>query len=107
MSQPDQIAVGRAVTDAAGDPAPWREISAGRCARVSYLTHDGRRDVEADLALASRLRAGGHMSPFEHVATPGDPRQWYGNFRGWQEYRKLLPHEDDYSRVLAEGAVHA
>lgn len=47
-----------------------RKISAARCARVSYLTHDGKRDLEADLKLYERLVSGGHMSPLEHVATP-------------------------------------
>lgn len=45
-------------------------VSAARCARVSYLTHDGVRSVDADLELAQRLLHDGHMSPFEHVARP-------------------------------------
>lgn len=45
-----------------------RLMSAGRCARVSYLTHDGKRDIAADIDLAKRLQAAGHMSPFEHIA---------------------------------------
>lgn len=48
----------------------WRMVSVGRCARVSYLTHDGKRDPDADFALAQRLLESGHMSPFEHVAKP-------------------------------------
>ncbi len=52
-----------------GDKAPM--ASAACCARVSYLTHDKAvRDIKADLRLAERLVSGGHMSPFEHVATP-------------------------------------
>lgn len=47
-----------------------KKISVARCARVSYLTHDGKRDIEADLNLYERLLTSGHMSPFEHVATP-------------------------------------
>lgn len=47
-----------------------RKISVGRCARVSYLTHDGKRDLNEDIALHDRLLASGHMSPFEHVARP-------------------------------------
>lgn len=48
------------------------EISAARCARVSYLTQDGKRDVRADLALYQRLVTAepAHWSPLEHVATP-------------------------------------
>lgn len=45
-------------------------ISAGRCARVSYLTHDGKRDPREDIALANRIAKSYHMTPFEHQATP-------------------------------------
>jgi hypothetical protein len=44
------------------------QISAGRCARVSYLTHEGRRDPVADIELCERLLQAGHMSPAEHPA---------------------------------------
>lgn len=46
------------------------KISCARCARVSYLTHDGKRDLHADLELYERLLQPGHMSPFEHAARP-------------------------------------
>jgi hypothetical protein len=66
-------------------------ISAGRCARVSYLTHDGKRDLQADVDLAERLRISGHWSPFEHVASPLTyPTQYDGNFRGWRQFRTDL-----------------
>lgn len=70
-------------------------VSVGRCARVSYLTHDGRRDFEADLTLHDRLLESGHLSPFEHVAQPLASDEWCGNFRGWRAYRKDLPNESD------------
>lgn len=73
-----------------------KKISVARCARVSYLTHDGQRDIALDLSLHDKLLSGGHMSPFEHVATPayaGDVVS--GNFRGWRQYRKMIPHESD------------
>jgi thymidylate synthase ThyX len=44
--------------------------SVGRAARVSYLTHDGKRDVQADIKLAESLLKNGHMAPWEHVARP-------------------------------------
>lgn len=81
-------------------------ISVGRCARVSYLTHDGRRDPAADLALCARLEVDGHLSPFEHVAYPidrrtcewrADSRGFCGNLWGWVSYRKTLPYEDDFA----------
>lgn len=47
-----------------------RKVSVGRCTRVSYLTHDGRRDPQEDIGLHDRILKSGHMSPFEHVARP-------------------------------------
>ena len=70
-----------------------RRLSAARCARVSYLTHDGRRDLEADYELHDRLVLSGHWSPFEHQATPSHPAYSEGNFTGWQQYRKLFANE--------------
>ena len=73
------------------------KISVARSARVSYLTHDGSRDHAKDLELYERLVEGGangHWSPFEHVATPlASAREWSGNFRGWQQYRKRFAQE--------------
>lgn len=50
----------------------WKMVSVGRCARVSYLTHHGVRDPDADVELATKLMTNGHLSPFEHVARPFD-----------------------------------
>ena len=86
------------------------KISAARCARVSYLTHDGKRDYSEDLRLYQTLVDNMHSSPLEHVATPAAhnvqsvcierkirtieegynycivvPK--YGNFLGWHQHR--------------------
>lgn len=85
-----------------------KKVSVARCARVSYLTHDGKRDIWKDLDLYDRLVSADpmHASPLEHVATP-DP--WnveelevplsggrrsrtltvpkIGNFLGWRQHR--------------------
>jgi len=85
------------------------KVSSARCARVSYLTHDGVRDVQKDIELHDRLLAAGHMSPFEHpaqsigslarsLAMACDPESNLdtGNFRRpWVQYRKTLPYEWD------------
>jgi thymidylate synthase ThyX len=72
-----------------------KKISAARCARVSYLTHEGKREIEKDVALYERLRHDRHLSPFEHVATPTPDTDFHANFRGWvqmrQEIEALLP----------------
>lgn len=71
---------------------PILMISAGRCARVSYLSHDGKRDVRADVDLAKRLIVDGHMTPFEHQAqvAPWD-RNLNQNFDSpWNQYRKVV-----------------
>jgi hypothetical protein len=68
-------------------------ISVARCARVSYLTHTGVRDVQADLNLFQRLVTANppHWSPLEHVATPALPTETVkGNFTGWHQLRHLL-----------------
>lgn len=77
-----------------------KSISVARCARVSYLNHDGTRLIEKDLELYERLTQGQHWSPFEHVATPIPPSfglseqdSWSGNFRGWRQFRKDFQNE--------------
>lgn len=73
------------------------EISTARCARVSYLTHDGERDIEKDRVLYQRLLTGGdygHWSPFEHIARGADRKNYKsGNFVGWEQYRKMFKGE--------------
>jgi thymidylate synthase ThyX len=71
----------------------WRKISVARCARVSYLTHDGHRDFTADVQLFERLKTSGHWSAFEHVAKALDTPTQSGNFTGWMQYRKTFEHE--------------
>lgn len=78
------------------------KVCIGRCARVSYLTHDGRRDPAADLQLHDRLLASGHLSPFEHAARPTSGGQWCANFHGWRSYRSDLPQDaDPLGRITA------
>lgn len=68
-------------------------ISAARCARVSYLNHDGSKPViSKDQALSKMLLDSMHMSPFEHQATRGDDQSLWGNLTGWHQYRKELEH---------------
>lgn len=68
-------------------------ISAARCARVSYLNHDGTSpDIEKDMALATMLRDMKHMSPFEHQArvTGDEGTALWGNLVGWDQFRKMI-----------------
>jgi hypothetical protein len=83
-------------------------LSGARCARLSYLTQDGRAPgVEEDLGLFGRLASADpmHASPMEHQATPdrkclqGSKSACYvdwerphlhGNFVGMIQHRKLL-----------------
>lgn len=69
------------------------QVSVARCARVSYLTHDGKRDIEADLKLFQRLQENKHWSPFEHVAVALSCSERSGNFFGWKQYRKQFVNE--------------
>lgn len=85
------------------------KLSAARCARVSYLTHDGTRSHHKDLELYERLASAGHMSPLEHPAKVGtqldlhnvglrypapESGAFIGNFRApWIQHRKMIPGE--------------
>lgn len=74
-----------------------RKVSVARCARVSYLTHDGVRDPAKDLELYDRLVSARpmHASPLEHVATPRTTKRpgGQGNFPGWVQLRHVLERE--------------
>lgn len=78
-------------------------MSSARCARVSYLKHDGGSpSIEDDFALYDRLVGSNpiHASPTEHQATPdpmGVDRAHWGNFQGWVQHRKIV--EDRFGNV--------
>lgn len=86
-----------------------KKISTARCAAVSYVRQNEKKEYAKDFALHDRLKNNGHSSPFEHVATPyikteyvdaglaggyyeHRPRQ-SANFLGWKQYRKEIPNE--------------
>ena len=83
--------------------------SVARCARVSYLNHDGKKStIQEDLALYDRLLGSApvHASPAEHQAMARNivedcfanrgftDKQYSGNLRGWIQYRKTLTGEN-------------
>ena len=78
-------------------PTYLAKLSAARCARVSYLTHDGTLpEPEKDVALYERLVGSEplHASPIEHQAcnTIG-LSHWSKNFKGWQQFREQVEDE--------------
>lgn len=93
------------------------KVSAARCARVSYLTHNGVRDYEQDVQLYDKLTSAWpmHASPLEHVAQPYPDNEdsvlvisretgkekvlalpRYGNFVGWHQHRFDVEVDHDY-----------
>lgn len=81
-------------------------VAVARCARVSYLTQDGEIDLAKDYELYDRLIAGGHFSPCEHIAFPSKESKFYGNFKGWVQYRKTLTNENSSdSRVIKRKVI--
>lgn len=77
-------------------------ISTARCARVSYLTHDGKRDYTKDMMLHDKCRDNGHWSAFEHCAEADEASTRHGNFVGWRQYRKSFKNEHA-GRILPMG----
>lgn len=88
-----------------------RKLSVARCARLSYVPFEGEGNHQAEFARYEKLVVSRpvHASPAEHQATP-DSRvimmrddkkigsRWakpklHGNFHGWIQFRKTLPHE--------------
>jgi len=70
------------------------KLSAGRCARVSYLTMHGTRDHNQDIDLHDKLVADNHFSPAEHQAFASKSSDLSGNFGyGWTQYRKKIKGE--------------
>lgn len=67
------------------------KISAARCARVSYLTHEGVEDPVKDIDLYKRLRYARppHWSPLEHPAKPSVEGDKTANFVGWTQLRQV------------------
>jgi hypothetical protein len=100
--------------DHAGAVEILKKVSTGRCARVSYLTHDGRRDLSEDVRLHDQLAATAtmgespmHASPLEHPAQAVGGRERHGNFEGWKQYRKFFPKENGpYTGTRCVGCGH-
>ena len=96
-----------------------KKCSVARCARVSYFNTDNSSpSIKKDLELYDKLLSSGHLTPFEHQASPinygeynmgtyphcMDPINWVrgvthmdsalihwsGNFRSWVQYRQLV-----------------
>lgn len=74
------------------------KMSVARCARVSYLNHEGKTPtLEEDMKLYERLVGSApiHASPAEHQAMAvSDASVRSGNFSGWIQYRKTLKDEN-------------
>ena len=65
------------------------KVAIGRCARVSYLNHDGIRSFSDDTKLYWKLLASQppHLSPFEHCAMALDSSDKRFNLSGFESYR--------------------
>lgn len=87
------------------------KCSAARCARVSYMKHDGQKPSLADdLELYNQLvtrpytdkrgfyydeNSPIHASPCEHQATPVIQKNYRsGNFRGWLQNRQVVEKQN-------------
>lgn len=79
------------------NPELLAKASGARCARTSYLTHDGADPViEKDLGLYDRLVGSRpiHASPTEHQGYPLRLATAQSkNFRGWRQWRERVEHE--------------
>ena len=86
------------------------KVCVARCARLSYMTFEGKIDYKKDIDLHDQLLAAKHASPFEHccrVLTEEEyntlgkivlhseneyifEKGWVDNFKGFISYRRIL-----------------
>lgn len=79
--------------DLIGNSTLLAKASAARCARVSYLNHDGSEpNLMKDLELFDRLAGSEpiHASPLEHQAEALALADRSGNFVGWGQFRQTI-----------------
>jgi len=82
-----------------------RTISASCCAQTSYRKQDGSLEKAEDIFRKLVESEPCHASPVEHQATPISEdwgrgvthedwrgQRWSGNFRGWVQFRQLIPN---------------
>ncbi len=85
--------------------AMLKRVSAAYCARLSYLNHEGKRDLKDSIRLFDSLIHPKfeedrdddviHASPLEHVNQAlSDPRHRSGPMVGWHQMRKDYPNEN-------------
>lgn len=68
-------------------------VSAARCARVSYVRQNEKRDNQVDADMAIKLKNSGHWSPFEHPAQAVENCPDSNFCGGWAQLRKFYPEE--------------
>lgn len=99
---PDDFMKFRRKREKEADEVYWKyakRISAGRAARISYLTQDGKRDFDEDIQLFQRLIERDddvlHASPLEHVCEASSRKDLVsGCMRGWKQFRKEFANEN-------------
>ena len=88
-----------------------RMISASCCAQTSYRKQDGSLEKAEDIFKKLVESEPCHASPVEHQATPisadwgrgvthedWQGQQWSANFRGWIQFRQLIPNNAKYDK---------
>lgn len=73
------------------------KIATARCARLSYMTHEGEIDYEKDIKLHDQLLRDGHMSPFEHCARAMSDEEYFSHFKGNKEW--IFTDESKFSKA--------
>lgn len=86
--------------------------SAGRCARVSFDTHNNAEPLSSSVERCTGLTQSAHWSPTEHQAKVADPNttplfdmpKRNGNLHGdWIQFRKLFANESDWNLLMGSG----
>lgn len=82
-------------------PHPLAQVSAGRCAAVSYLNHHRNETIQDSWTRwKDRLVASAHWSPGEHPAECIEDDVQIGTLKGFKQLRKFYPGEAIRNRSI-------
>ena len=83
------------------------KIAVARCARLSYMTFDGKIDYEKDIKLHDQLLKDKHFSPFEHVTRCMSDEEYTSLIKGKFDIDYADRVCDDYQTISGGSSLES
>lgn len=68
-------------------------VSCARCARTSYLNHEGKIDLQKDINLFHKLVADEHLTPLEHQLQAVQFPKQIAQYKGFKSFRYIVENK--------------